>query len=252
MIDFKSIISTVFSTLFPIIKIILIFGAVFIIYRLRLVLLNLPKLIYYKFLDAKNSKNKPFPHYGVKFYTGRQGSGKTMSMCYELEQLRKEYPNLKIYTNFGYEHQTQPLLYLHQLMNNKLYNGLDGTVFAIDEIQNEFAASTNINSVPVDVLSTVTQLRKQRIYILCTTQVFTRVAKPLREQASIVCDCKTYFGRLTDVRSYDGFDYADSVDKSIEYKSKNRVCLEHKVFVQSDQLRNCYDSYALINKLYRG
>ena len=104
-----------------------------------------------------------------------------MSLVYTLEKIRKEYPKAKIYTNFGYKYENKPLNKLNDLLDRSLYNGNYGTVFCIDEIQNEFSASTS-RDFPESVLSLVTQQEKNHILILCSSQVFTRVSKPLREQ----------------------------------------------------------------------
>ena len=111
----------------------------------------------------KNKKNdEMFPFYGIHFYCGRQGSGKTFSMTHELEKIRKKYPKCKIYTNYGYKHQNLPIYNISMLTDEKYYNGSDGVVFAIDEIQNLYQAS-NVNNVPVEILGVVTQLRKQKV-----------------------------------------------------------------------------------------
>lgn len=194
-------------------------------------------------------KNK-FNYYGVWMFVGKQGSGKSMSLVYWLEKLRKRYPNVKIYTNMGYQHETAPLTGLKDLLNRELYNGTDGTIFVIDEIQNEFSASTS-KDFPESVLSLVTQQRKNHILILTTSQVFTRVSKPLREQCYRAIECRTYFNRYTTNKHYDGIDYADSFDKSLDYKQKHRWRIAYESFVQTDKLRELFDSYKLIEKLSR-
>ena len=70
-----------------------------------------------------------FPYYGMHFYCGRQGSGKTYSMTHELEEIRKKYPKVKIYTNYGYKYQTMPIYDISMLKNEKYYNGEDGVIF---------------------------------------------------------------------------------------------------------------------------
>ena len=49
-------------------------------------------------------------------------------------------------------------------------------------------------------------------------------------------------------RKYDGIDYADGFDKSEKYKKEHLICIEHNAFIQTDELRDCYDSYKLIPK----
>lgn len=216
----------------------------------RRFLFNLPKLIYWLIIDAVRTDKDLFDEYGCHFFVGKQGAGKTVAIVDYLERLRLRYPKLKIYTNMGYTHETAPLTSLNDLLDKDKYNGKFGTVFVLDEIQNEFSASTSLN-FPETLLSVVTQQRKNRILILASSQVFTRVSKPLREQCYIAVECKTLLGRYTMCRYYDGIEYADAVDKSDDYKLKHRRRIKYHAFVQSDKLRDCYDSYKLIERLSR-
>lgn len=203
---------------------------------------NIPSALLY---HRKNKKiDEIFPYYGMHFYVGRQGSGKTFSMTHELEQIRKKYPKCKIYTNYGYKWQTMPIYNISMLQNEKYYNGENGVVFAIDEIQNLYQAS-NTNNVPPEVLGVVTQLRKQKVYIVCTSQVFTRVSKPLREQAFYITECKTLFHSLTVCNKYNADEYL--VD--MERVEKQALPIKHYSIVHNDKLRNLYDTYQLINSI---
>lgn len=231
-------------------KFILIFLLFIFLYIFRRFILNLPRLIYWWIIDKRRNDQNVFPYYGCWFYVGPQGSGKSISVVHQLELLRQQYPKLKIYTNMGYAHETGALTSLRDLLDKSKYNDTDGTVFVLDEIQNEFAASTSQN-VPHSILSLVTQQRKNHILILCTSQVFNRVSKPLREQCSRAIECRTIANRYTINRHYDGIEYADAVDKSDNYKHEKRPRLKYDSFVQTDELRDCFDSYKLIERLNR-
>lgn len=221
-----------------------------IIFIFRRFLLNLPKLIYWKIIDFIRYDPKVFSDYGCWFFVGKQGSGKTMSLVETLERFRKKYPNVKIYTNFGYVYETAPLQKMTDLLDRSLWGREEGTIFVIDEIQNEFSSSTS-KDFPESVLSLVTQQRKNHILILTTSQVFTRVSKPLREQAFRVIECKTLWGRYTMCHHYDGIDYADYFDTSTITQDKMRPCIKYHSFVQSDKIRSLYDSYKMIDRLSR-
>lgn len=104
---------------------------------------------------------------------------------------------------------------------------------------------------PESLLSQITQQRKQRVCILASSQVFTRVAKPLREQCFIVVECKTIAGRYTKLKYINADDYLSYADNPTP---KNRLKLKKrkiKTFVQTDILRACYDSYEIISRLSR-
>jgi len=223
------------------IAIFLIFVTVLLIKFWYIVKNILPAVIYHR----KNKKNdQMFPFYGMHFYVGRQGSGKTFSMTNELEKIRKKYPKCKIYTNFGYKFQDFPLYSINMLTDEKYYNGCDGVVFAIDEIQNLYQSS-NQQNVPPEILGAVTQLRKQKIYIVCTSQVFTRVSKALREQAFFITECKTFFHSLTVCNKYNADEYLADLDRV----EKQATPIERYSIVHSDELRNLYDTYMLIKSI---
>ena len=79
---------------------------------------NIPSALL--FLRKNKKSDNMFPYYGMHFYVGRQGSGKTFSMTHELEQIRKKYPKCKIYTNYGYKYQTMPIYNISMLQNGNI------------------------------------------------------------------------------------------------------------------------------------
>jgi len=187
------------------------------------------------------SRERVFGEYGMTMYCGKQGAGKTISMVEYLERMRVKYPKALIFTNFGYVYEDGAFKDWSDFF--EVRNGTDGVIFAIDEIQNEFDTNSWRN-FPEALLSEITQQRKQRIKIVSTSQVFTRVAKPLREQTQYVVDCKTHFGRWTATRCYDAYEY-QAVLESPDRKAKLRP-VYRKQFVQDDGIRGLYDSYAKI------
>lgn len=196
------------------------------------------------FLILKNGSG--FEEYGMTMYCGRQGAGKTMAMTEYLERMRAKYPNALILTNYGYKYETSPFVDWNDFFSVK--NGTDGIIFAIDEIQNEFS-STAWKNFPESLLSEITQQRKQRVKIVCTSQIFTRVAKPLREQCMDVVDCFTVGGRWTWTKCFDAVDYNRFIDSPSGKDKIRRLYI--KTFIQDNHLRNLYDSYAKIERISR-
>lgn len=212
----------------------------------KLRLTKLVNFIKYKFFDIKKStKQKTFKEYGLTLYCGMQGYGKTISMVEKLEEIRHEYPDVLICTNFGYEHEDIALSDWTQILELRHEAGI---IFAIDEIQNEFDVY-DVRNFSTRILRTVTQQRKQKIKIYGTSQHFNRVSKPLREQTFEVVDCYTIMGRWTFQKCFDAAEYSAVIDNP-ERKSKlSRKW--RKNFVQSDQLRQAYDSYKVIDEMAR-
>ena len=189
---------------------------------------------------------RKFNLYGLTIFCGRQGGGKTISMVEYLDKMKEKFPDCKIVTNFNYIRQDMPFVDWRQF--TEVRNGLDGVIFAIDELQNEYN-SNNWQDFPEELLSTVTMQRKQRIKIVATSQVFTRVVKQLREQCYEVVECKTILGRWTRQKCFDADDYNAIVDNlSPERKFKTRKKWKYS-FIQSNNIRNLFDSYAVVESI---
>lgn len=200
--------------------------------------------LYDVYLSYRNGRT--FKEFGVSMYCGRQGAGKTVAMTEYLERMREKYPDALIITNYGYQHQDQAFTDWNDFF--EIRNGKDGVIFAIDEIQNEFSSAA-WNKFPESLLQEITQQRKQRIKIVCSSQIFTRVAKQLREQCNDVVDCFTIAERWTFERCYDAVDYNNTID-SPTGKQKKRL-LYRRSFVQDGYLRELYDTYEKIERIGR-
>ena len=207
---------------------------------------KITKFFYWFFKDRFDSlkHGRKFNEYGLTLYCGKQGAGKTVSMVEYLERMRILYPKAIIVTNFGYKHQHHEFTDWRQFF--EIRNDLDGVIFAIDEIQNEFS-STAWKNFPPNLLREITQQRKQRIKVVATSQVFTRVVKPLREQTFEVVECFTFLGRWTFTKAFDAQEY-EAVVENPAIKNKLRR-LWRKNFVQDNKLRDLFDSYAKIEKM---
>lgn len=197
--------------------------------------------------DVKNGVTH-FRLYGLTCFVGRQGGGKTVSLIQMLNEAHIKYPNAHIYTNFKYKYATGQLESLNDLLT--IRNGTDGVIFAIDELQNEFSSNTS-KDFPETLLSTITMQRKQCVKIYATSQVFTRVSKPLREQCYEVVECRTFMCRWTRMKCYDADDYNLMIDSN-DIKAKHKTPKKWKrSFIQTDDMRNCYDTYEVIKRLSR-
>lgn len=187
---------------------------------------------------------RPFNEYGVTMYCGRQGYGKTVAMVEYLERMRKRYPKAIILTNFGYVNQTAAFEDWRQFYDVR--NGLDGVIFAIDEIQNEWN-STKWKEFPENLLSEITQQRKQRVKIIASSQVYTRVVKPLREQTFEVVECRTLAGRWTFTKAFDALEYESVISQPTLKNHLHR--LYRRNFVQDTKLRELYDTSQKVQKM---
>lgn len=201
--------------------------------------------IRFKIWDIIHFDKSEFPLKGIYMFSGRQGSGKTISMVEYAYRLKKKYPDLLIVSNFSCEFARRMTSWEDFY---KIRNGKKGVLFLIDEIQNEYSSSDSRN-FPPGLLRQITMQRKQSIAIFASSQVYTRVAKPLREQCFYVIECSCFLGRYVKLRCYDADVYNDILDTSDpEKRMKMRPVWRYK-YIQSNKLRRMYDTDEVIRNL---
>lgn len=180
-----------------------------------------------------------FPDQGMIIFTGRQGMGKTIAMTEYIYRMQQTYPMLKVTTNYGFK--TEDLYLNHWKRLIDFNNGRLGVIAGLDELQNWFSSNASRN-FPPEMLQVITQNRKNRRVIVGTAQNFYLLAKPLRTQTTEVRECFTILKCLTVVHRREPI-----LDVSGDVRTyKNRGWY---FFVHSDQVRNSYDTYKVINNL---
>lgn len=190
-------------------------------------------------IDYFNRDPEQFRYQGCIIFTGRQGKGKTIAMVEQAMRFQEEYPKVKVIDNLEYKYGNAKLHHWKQLMTYK--NGIQGVVVMLDELQNWFSSNMSKN-FPPEMLEIITQNRKNRRIILGTSQVFNRLSKPLREQATEVRKCTTLCGCLTIVHRV-----------RPELDSEGNVTAWKHIgfyfFVHTPELRESYDTYKVIESL---
>lgn len=190
-------------------------------------------------LDRLTLDPNIFKPYGLWLICGKQGSGKTMLLTYLLKKYKYIYPDLIIKTNYNYSLENAPLNHWQDLIDSN--NGIYGEIDVIDEIHSWFS-SLQSKDFPPEMLSEISQQRKQRKLIIGTAQVFNRCAKPIREQTYRVFEPFTALGCLTFVR--ERIPNLDEAGNVISYK-----LVRIFFFIHDDFLRNSYDTYKRIENL---
>lgn len=180
-----------------------------------------------------------FPYQGMIIFEGRQGSGKTISMVRYMKDMQYEFPDALCTTNLAFTDENKPLKTWTMLIDYK--NGYKGVIVAMDELQNWFSSNDSKN-FPPEMLSLITQNRKNRRIILGTSQNFYLLAKAIRSQATEVRRCATYFGCLTVVRRLEPI--LDSEGNVVEWKKRGIYC-----FVHDKELRDSYNTWKVIENL---
>ena len=190
-------------------------------------------------LDKFNNDPDEFKEYGVHIIAGKQGSGKSVTLTYLLLRYQEMYPKLQVITNYYYANENLHISHWRDLINYT--NDKYGVIVVLDEIQNWFN-SLQSKDFPVEMLTEITQQRKQRKMIIGTSQVFSRIAKPIREQTYMLYEPTVLFGCITFVRKYDVTTDVDGQASSKKY----RGCF---FFIQNERIRNSFDTYRKVENL---
>lgn len=196
-------------------------------------------LPYYIGVDVARKNPNYFKPHGVIIFTGRQGYGKSISMFQYATTLKNDYPLVQIISNTKFSLSNYNLNHWKFLVN--FSNGEEGVIAIIDELQNWFNSKQSKN-FPPEMLSTITQNRKSKRIVLGTAQQFYMISKDIRTQCTEVRECFTFFGRLTCVIRKEPI--VDNEGEVLKMRFKGFY-----TFVQTDKLRNSYDTYATIQNL---
>lgn len=186
--------------------------------------------------DMYSRQDYEFTENGFHLFVGEQGSGKTVTLVYMLQKMKKKYPKMKIRTNMAYAYEDGCIASWKDLVFEN--NGILGQIDVIDECQLWFN-SLQSKDMPIEMFQEISQQRKQRKCIYGTAQVWNRVAKPIREQVNFVYKPITLFGCLTICIKYKpSVDDTGSIDK-LKFRSMF-------FFIHSDLIRDSFDTYQRI------
>lgn len=194
---------------------------------------------------------KPLRHQfptGSRVYKGFQGSGKTLSLVFDSFQLQKQFPRCLVYSNV----HIKGLNNFHYIDTDEdlaealtIGNGADGVLVILDEAHLYFGRKSGI---PLDVLTAISQQRKDRRSIWFTSQIWEELDISLRKQVKEIVNCRCFFGMLQFNTFSDGETLSwDKMTSQYVAKSKGSVIFKH-----SQALYNSYDTYQKIisNKDY--
>lgn len=187
---------------------------------------------------------RPLHLYGIYGFVGQNGGGKTMGVTMHLDNLRKRFKDsILIYTNYYYFQEDGHINDWHMLL--KEYD--KPVIFVYDEIQNVFN-SRSYKSFPIELVQLLTQNRKGHgKQILYTAPDYETVEKNFRRLTFKVVTCRTIAGRLTSLRYYRREDYENLIaTASVSLRMKIHPT-SHFYKVQSDEVRNHYDSFQFLH-----
>lgn len=201
-------------------------------------------------IDWKTFKEKYIKPKGVQFpvgsivFKGYQGSGKTLSMVHYVGQLQEQFPNCLIYSNVI----IKGLKNFHLIKNDRdvaeaisAQNGQDGVVLLLDEAHLFFNKKTGIS---LDVLTAISQQRKDRRRIVMSSQIWEELDISLRKQVKHIVSCRCKFNCIQINTISDG--------ESLTYDKMQGCYIAKKLYTEvfkHNQL--LYDSYDTYQKIVR-
>lgn len=204
---------------------------------------NLVKTLIFK---ARFLRNNPFffDPAGIWVFTGCQGSGKTLSAVDTVYTLKKLYPKALVVSNCDLmDIDFIPFSSYEDIFN--MSNGSEGIIFFIDEVHILWNSLESKN-ISFDEMAAFCQNRKDRRVIVGTSQVYSRIAKPIREQLQYIVSCKCIFG-LFQINTI--LDPTEVVEDSSGHLSATPI--GRQFFFHSPDMYNRFDTYNKINKFER-
>lgn len=182
---------------------------------------------------------------GTRAYKGFQGSGKTLSMVHDALQLFNEFENCMLFSNIKLKLESNRYKYFDDtdgLAEAISYrNGRAGVLVLIDEAHLFFNKKTGIS---LDVLTAISQQRKDRRTIFISSQIWEDLDISLRKQVKYIINCRNILTKWQLNTVHDG----ESLhwDKMAGNYVANK--LYSTLFKHNNELYEYYDTYQKIVK----
>ena len=205
---------------------------------------NIYRTIKHNLLFARNNPDYFYPS-GIWVFCGPQGSGKTLSAVQCLQKLCKAYPKAKVCTNLDVKGIDNEIIIFEDYEQLKtLDNGVEGIIFFLDELH-VLWNSLESKEIPISEMACFCQMRKNRRVIIGTSQVYGRIAKPIREQLQYAIICKNFFGLFQFNKILDP---SEAVEKNGVIEAK---VVGTKFWFHYPKLYSSYDTLFKIDKAKR-
>lgn len=200
--------------------------------------LNLISGIKAQIWKIKNKNLEELDVTGINIFTGSQGSGKSLSMIHVFKKLIYDFPKAIVVTNLEFNFEIPNKIKKYEGFEDfKIENGIYGVIYLLDEIH-LILNSLESKGVPLSIIVELSQQRKQRKLILGTSQVYSRMAKPLREQIRNIIICKNYFSLFQINYLVDAFESQEDNNGKLKFKKMKVSFFFHR---KEDYL--AYDTY---------
>lgn len=180
---------------------------------------------------------------GTRAYKGFQGSGKTITMVHDALEIFSKFPNSLLFSNVLLNIADKRYTYFNDVEGMKeaisCRNGRAGVIVLIDEAHLFFNKKTGIS---FDVLTAISQQRKDRRKILISSQIWEDLDISLRKQVKEIVNCRNIFRKWQINTVHDGEDlHWDKMEGNYCARKLYTYLYKH-----NDELYNIYDTYQKI------
>lgn len=195
-------------------------------------------------------RGTPKRKYGIFQFVALPGEGKTLSMVAHMERYRKEMIKDKkpfyIATNFSYKYNNEFINHWTDMVriSKSCYEKKIPCLIAIDEVHVTFDSS-DWKNFPAEILAMLSFNRKYGLEFLCSSQIYERIPKKIRDIANYTVICKN-IGHLDRLfRCY----YFKKSDYESQFEGKKKKANYIKEYVADDNFRNLYDTLEQVDMM---
>lgn len=207
-----------------------------------------PPLDVARWVLVDTMRHKPIKFFGVYQFVGLPGEGKTLSMVAHMERFSRKIgrKNLYIATNFFYRGEDMQIVHWTDIIKAATHAKEHGLkcIVALDEIHILWD-SGDWKSFPAEMLSLLSFDRKLQLQFLCSSQIYDRIPKKIRDIGNYTVICKNWWSLDRYFINY----YFDKTDYEDKFAGKKKLCDAIVTYVASDDLYAKYDTLKQIEKM---
>lgn len=209
--------------------------------------LRLPKhLSFFRWIliDYISGKQKRF--WGIYQFVALPGEGKTLSMVAHMERARRDKGRLYVATNFNYRNEDMHINHWSDIITASLYAKKNKLccIIALDEIHITFDSS-DWHSFPPEMLALLSFNRKFSLQFLCSSQIYDRIPKKIRDIANFTVICKNIWGCDRYFRNY----YFTKDNYETQFSGKRAKCEFIRDYIADDSLYSLYDTLEQVDQM---
>lgn len=195
-------------------------------------------------IDFLRGKNGKFS--GIYAYIGLPGEGKTLSMVAHIERVKEKDPDVRIATNFNYVSEDMRIEHWLDIIRFAADARREHKccIVAMDEIHVTFD-SADWQHFPAEMLSLISFNRKYNLQFICSSQIYERIPKKIRDICNYIVICKNV---LDTDRMFKNYYYKKS-DYDTMFDGKLKKADFVREYVASDWLYSRYDTKQLVENL---